>query len=167
MSDQDTAVVEPQATDTSVEAQATDTAADEPGEALLSALRAERATVKALRDELEKARLEGLSETERAVEEARRAGYEAAMSEASKRLIAQTAAAAAAAAGFADPADVARLVDLDGLQTEAEVAKAVAALAKSKPYLLRRTLSVEQGPRNLDAAAGGSTDDWLRRAAKR
>ena len=86
MSDQDTAVVEPQAADAADEAQTTDTAADEPGEALLSALRAERATVKALRDELEKARLEGLSETERAVEEARRAGYEAAMSEASRRL---------------------------------------------------------------------------------
>ena len=154
------------------------TAGEQPGEqqepsendGLIKALHAERQTVKELKAELaklskaqEKARLESLSETERAIEEAKKAGFEEAMNSVKAEMTRSKVTAAAAAAGFADPADASGFLNVEDLQTDEDVAKAVADLAKAKPYLLKRAAQpLEQGQQGKEKS--GSPNDWLRGA---
>lgn len=119
-------------------------------------------------EEAERERLESLSEQERAIEEARKSGYEAALAEQREVLIRTQVMAAATAANFADPNDAAIYLPLDSLADEAAVKKAVAKLAEDKPYLLRPTApgpKLEQGPRGTGPAS--SSEDWLAAAFKK
>ena len=137
---------------------------------LAKALHAERQTIKELKAQLhelrqsqEKVRLESLSEAERAVEEAKRAGYEEAMASVKADLTKSKVTAAAAAAGFADPGDASGFLDVAALDSDDDISKAVADLAKAKPYLLKRTAqSLEQGQQGKSKNEG--PNDWLRSA---
>lgn len=137
---------------------------------LLKALHSERSTVKELKAQLakmesesEKKRLESLSEADRKVEEARKEGYESALAAMKTDVTKSKVTAAAAAAGFADPADASGFLDVAALDTDADVKSAIEALAKAKPYLLKRTqVSLEQGPQGNDPKQ--SPSDWLRKA---
>ena len=139
---------------------------------LLKALHGERATVKELKaqvakmmKESEKTRMESLSEVERAVEEARKAGYESAVGELRGDLNRSKITAAAASAGFADPADAAGFLPVAELDSDDAVAAAVAELAKAKPYLLKRTAApLEQGVQGKDTPP--SATDWIRGVMK-
>jgi hypothetical protein len=135
---------------------------------LNQALHAERQNSKTLKAALTKKerdaetqRVASLTEAEQAVEKARKEGRDEAIAELKGDLTRSRVTAAAAAAGFADPADAAGFLDLSGLDTEDDVAAAVAALAKLKPYLLKRTqASLEQGPKGKESSA--TPADWLR-----
>lgn len=141
--------------------------------AMYAALKTLREQVKgheaATRKAEQKARLEAMSEQERAVEEARQAGYEEALL-AQREVVTRTlVTAAATAANFADPADALRYLDPKELEDEAAVAKAVTKLAADKAYLLKPSPQgpmLEQGPRGSgkpDAESG----DWLGAAIRR
>lgn len=142
--------------------------AKEEDNPLLKALHAERKTVKELKQQLdqfskaaEEKRLSALSEQERAIEEARKAGFEDAMSSVRGDLVKSKVTAAAAAAGFADPADAASFMDVAGIETDEDIAQAVADLAKAKPYLLKRTsVPLEQGQQGQGMSSTPS--DWPR-----
>lgn len=136
---------------------------------LMKALQAERASNKelksalaALQKEAEQTKLAALTDSERAVEEARRAGYEAALAEVKGEMTKSKVTAAAAAAGFADPADAIGFlgsVDLDG---DEAISAAIGELAKAKPYLLKRSAApLEQGVQSKQTK---SPSDWLREA---
>ena len=137
---------------------------------LLKALHSERSTVKELKaqiakmeSESEKKRMESLSEAERAIEEARKAGYESALAEMKADVTRSKVTAAAAAAGFADPADASGFLNVAELDTDADVKAAIEALAKAKPYLIKRAqVTLEQGPQGTDPKQ--SPSDWLRKA---
>lgn len=137
---------------------------------LAKALHAERQTIKELKAQLhelrqqqDKIKLESLSEAERAVEEAKRAGYEEAMASVKADLTRSKVTAAAAAAGFADPGDASGFLDVAALDGDDDITKAVADLAKAKPYLLKRTAqSLEQGQQGRSKT--DSPNDWLRSA---
>lgn len=169
--DQTTTPAEP-AEDT--QGQAEQPAGEEPeGDAkLLKALHAERATIKELKAQLaaiskqqEEQRLASLSETERAIEEARKAGYEAALGEYRGEMLKSKVTAAAAAAGFADPGDAVGFLNVAELEDEASISAAIGELAKAKPYLLKRThVPLEQGQQGKAAVGGKTPSDWLRAA---
>ena len=121
------------------------------------------------KDAAETARLKALPEQERALEEARKAGREEALKETHAASIATLVTAVATASNFADPADAKTMLDLDSLTDEAAVKKAVAALASSKPYLLKPAQGggrLEQGPRGT-GKTGDSNDDFLRASINR
>lgn len=129
--------------------------------------RQQQKKLKAQIDELtkaqEKVRMESLSEAERAIEEAKRAGYEEAMASVKADLTKSKVTAAAAAAGFADPGDASGFLDVASLDSDDEITKAVADLAKNKPYLLKRTAqALEQGQQGKSKS--DSPNDWLRSA---
>lgn len=144
------------------------------GDGLVKALASEREQVKSLKSELAKfrkaaedQRLESLSEAERAVELARAEGREAALAEVRGERVSVMVRAAAVQAGFADPSDVAGFLDLGGIEPDAAaVDAAVAALAESKPYLLRQKQSVAeplpQGPQSASQGRERSADEWIR-----
>lgn len=135
---------------------------------LLKALHAERKTVKELKQQLdqfskaaEEQRLSALSEQERAIEEARKSGFDEAMSSVKADLVKSKVTAAAASAGFADPGDAASFMDVAAIETDDDIAQAVADLAKAKPYLLKRTsVPLEQGQQGQPMSSTPS--DWLR-----
>lgn len=167
MSDENTTEVEA----TEVEAQESDEQPEQGKESSLAkALHAERQTIKELKAQLhemrqsqEKARMESMSEAERAVEEAKKAGYEEAMASVKADLTRSKVTAAAAAAGFADPADASGFLNVAELDSDDDVAKAVADLAKSKPYLLKRAAqSLEQGQQGKSRT--DNPNEWLRSA---
>ena len=115
----------------------------------------------ATRKATEKARLEAMSEQERAIEEARQEGYQKALEEQRGVVLRTQVTAAALASNFADPEDALRYLDVASLTDEAAVKKAVDKLATDKPYLLKQgpaTPSLEQGPRGSKPPGGG---DWL------
>ncbi len=135
---------------------------------LMKALHSERASNKELKAQLaqlakasEEARLASLSDQDRIVEEARNAGYEKAVGELRADVTRSKVTAAAAAAGFADPGDAAGFLSIGSLDSDESVTDAVAELAKSKPYLLKRsTVALEQGVQQKGSAASAS--DWVR-----
>ena len=159
----------PASEDTSGATETTETK-DDADNPLLKALHSERSTVKELKAQLakmesesEKRRMESLSEAERAIEEARKSGYESALAEMKADVTKSKVTAAAAAAGFADPADAGGFLDIAALESDADVKAAIDALAKAKPYLLKRTqVNLEQGPQGGDPKQ--SPSDWLRKA---
>ena len=137
---------------------------------LAKALHAERQTIKELKKELhelraaqDKIKMESLSEAERAVAEAKKAGYDEAMASVRADLTKSKITAAAAAAGFADPGDASGFLDIAALESDDEISKAVADLAKAKPYLLKRAAqSLEQGQQGKSKSS--DPNDWLRGA---
>ena len=134
---------------------------------LLATLKTLRSQVKDIEAATEKQRLESLSDQERAIEEAKAAARAEVEAEYRATLVKAQAEAAAVAAGFADPADIGGFLDLSGLNTEAEVKAAVAALAEAKPYLLKSAPKpaqpIGQGPK-APANPTASPSDWLRSA---
>jgi hypothetical protein len=124
---------------------------------MFSSIRALRDQVKAHEGEKRASELAAMSETERAVTEARQAGYDAAVAESRDTVTGALVSAAAAAAGFLNPADAGRFLDLSAIE---DVEGAVAALAKERPYLTRVAAApgLPQGPRG---AAIASDSDWL------
>lgn len=115
------------------------------GKAALAAERAARkAAEKAAKDagaELEKLRKASMTDTEKAIAEAKAEGRQAAMAEANQRLL-RSEIRAAAAGKLADPDDAPLLLgDLDGfLDAQGEpntkaISSAIDGLVKAKPYL--------------------------------
>jgi Arc/MetJ family transcription regulator len=171
MSDENTAPADDTAGEQTEQGEAEQTEQENGKESSLAkALHAERQTIKELKAQLhelrqqqDKIKLESLSEAERAVEEAKRAGYEEAMQAVKADLTRSKVTAAAAAAGFADPGDASGFLDVSSLDGDDDIVKAVADLAKNKPYLLKRTAqSLEQGQQSKSKA--DSPNDWLRSA---
>ena len=131
----------------------------------------------------EKLERERETETEKLVREAEQRGREAALAEATTKLV--TAEVKAAAAGrFRDPADALSLIDHDELVAEADDGKrakligdALDDIAEAKPYLLGTSTSddggerrglVSQGARSgQQQGGGGDPDAWLRRGRRR
>lgn len=156
-------VVEPQ-TDT-LDTDVTDNDGDESATKALIAQRREikelKATLAKITKQSEAQRLESMSEAERAVEEAKKAGYDEAMSSVRRDLTTAKVTAAAAKAGFADPGDAAGFLALDDLDGDDAIAAAVDALVKAKPYLLaKRTPPIEQGQQGKPGEQAPT--DWLR-----
>lgn len=92
--------------------------------------------------ELEKLRTEQLSESEKAIVEARQEARKEALGEVNQRLIAAEIRAAAATAGAIDTDDVVQLVDATQITVEDDgtivgVNDVVAALLEAKPHLVR------------------------------
>lgn len=127
----------------------TDTTAstDAVSRAELKKIRSETASLrrrtKDAESELEKLRTEQLSESEKAIAQARQEARQEALGEANQRVIAAEIRAAAAAAGAIDPDVVVKLVDPaeitiadDG--TIADVSDVVAALLETKPFLVKQ-----------------------------
>lgn len=171
MSDENTAPAEDTAGEVNEQAEGEQQdGGNEKESSLAKALHAERQTIKELKAQLhqmkaeqDKIKLESLSEAERAVEEAKRAGYEEAMASVKADLTKSKVTAAAAAAGFADPGDASGFLDVASLDSDDEITKAVADLAKNKPYLLKRTAqALEQGQQGKSKS--DSPNDWLRSA---
>jgi hypothetical protein len=150
------------AEETTTETSVTETTTTEPTdvEKLKKALEAERAgrrdaerSRKAADSELEKLRTASLSETEKAIAEAKAAGRTEALAETGKRLAAAELRAAAAAAGL-DVAEVLDLVDLtrfvgeDGNPDEKAIAEAVTKFAglRGEPAVTTRP-GLDLGPR--------------------
>jgi hypothetical protein len=138
-----------------------------------------------LEQELEQLRAANLSENERAVEDARREGREAAEREASARIV-RADVRAAAASRLRDPDDALAHLDVDelaGLDDDARgaaIASALDELIERKPYLAaagggdedgERTGVLSQGSRTRrargDEAGGSDSSAWLRKAARR
>lgn len=131
--------------------------------------------VKELETELAKFREETMSETEKAIAQARQESRAEALAEVNRRLV--TAELRAAAGGrLNDPEDAVRFIDLeqfevgtDGEVDRTAVAAAVAELVKKKPYLAvgatRPAGDADQGARTgLNTPIGG--DDQLLRDIK-
>jgi hypothetical protein len=130
--------------------------------------------------ELDKVRDASRSDLERAVEAARKEGAQVATQAANSRLVKAEARALAAGAKFRDPSDaVAFLGDLssvkvtaDGDVDTASLEKALADLAKAKPYLLaeepptRPVGDPGQGPRDSAPASHGALMNDLIRATR-
>jgi membrane protein involved in colicin uptake len=122
-------------------------------------------------EQAEAERKKALPEQERLLEEARKAGREEALKETHAASIATLVTAMATASNFADPADAKTMLNLEELADEAAVRKAVAALATSKPYLLKPAPAgarLEQGPRGTGKSSDGTSgDDFLRNTINR
>lgn len=95
-------------------------------------------------DELAEIRKGQMSESEKAIEEARTAGRDEATSAANERVI-RSEVRAAAAGKLEDPADAVKFLDLgkfkvgdDGNVDEAAITSAIDELVKDKPYLAAR-----------------------------
>jgi hypothetical protein len=120
------------------------------------------------------------SDLERAVDAARKEGAQAATQTANARLVKAEARALAASAKFRDPSDaVAFLGDLSSVKVDSEgsvdttaLERALADLAKAKPYLLaeepptRPTGNPGQGPRDNGPAGHGALMNDLIRATR-
>jgi hypothetical protein len=139
------------------------------------ARRAAERAAKAAQAEIEKLREATLSETERAIAEAKRLGREEALTEANSRLV--FAEAKAAATGrLTDPADIAAFIDLaqfdvseDGSVDTKAINSAIDDLLKSKPYLAAQRVggSVDGGARGKPQSAQSDMNSLIRRAAGR
>jgi hypothetical protein len=123
-----------------------------------------------------------MSDTEKAVAEAREEGYRAAMAEVGTREL-RAYVREAAAGKLRDPADAVRLLDLDALaevkedDRDAAIRDAIDHLIGSKPYLALDTNGA-RGPASLitqgarsgatpdPGAAASSPDEWIRRSAR-
>jgi hypothetical protein len=99
--------------------------------------------------------------------EAARAAQAKAEGEARERLINSALINAAAKANFSDPADAVKLIDAGALEVADDGAvigadKAIEALAKEKPYLLKKA-SAATSPTNAARDAGTRSDDDMRK----
>lgn len=169
MSENEAVQAEDTTADTSVE-EPVEQQQDDPAEPLKKALHSERQTVKELKQQLaalskqqEEQRLASMSEQERAIEEAKAAGRAEAMAQVQRDLTRAQVTAAAAAAGFADPADASGFLPLDDLADEQAVKDAVAQLAQTKPYLLKKAApaSIPQGPQGGQISKS-DPNEWIR-----
>lgn len=120
---------------------------DTVSRAELKKIRSETASLrrraKEAESELEKLRTEQLSESEKAIAQARQEARQEALGEANQRVIAAEIRAAAAAAGAIDPDDVVALIDSSGIAVDDDgtvtgTTDAVRALLKAKPHLVRQ-----------------------------
>ena len=128
----------------------------EPGKAALEAERRARKEaerrLKVAEAEVEKAKVAGLSESERAVEEARHTAREETAA-GFKTKLAASALRAAAAAKLQDPEDALRFLDLAAIKVDDEgevdtkgLAGMVDGLLKEKPYLAANPPAARPGP---------------------
>lgn len=108
---------------------------------------------KAAKDELDKLRAATMSDSEKAIAEAKAEGRKEALSEANARLV-RAEIKSAAAGKLADPQDAAhflgdlnRFVDDKGDIREKDITTAIDELVKSKPYLSRKSGSADGGQR--------------------
>jgi hypothetical protein len=139
------------------------------------ARQAEAKRAKQLEAELETLRAGTMSETEKAIEKAKKEGRAEAGAAFNKRLV-QAEVRAAAAGKLADPEDAIRFLDLDEFKVADEgdvdkkaITKALEDLVKQKPYLAagatRPTGDADQGARG--GPAGSSMNDLIRNAIRR
>jgi len=101
-----------------------------------------------------------LNETKQALAETQRLAQE--------RLVRNAVLAAAARVGFNDPDDAMRLIDQGTLEVREDgsvdgVEKAIQAIAKSKPYLVRGKPQPAVAPTNPEGQAQRPTDEQMRR----
>lgn len=134
---------------------------------LLSTLAANKQALKQATAAQEQARLAGLDEASRKLEEAKAAGRAEAETAYKLELAKAQVKAAAAAKGFNDPADAHSMIpDLSALEAEADIMAAVEKLAADKPYLVKqapKAPKLEGGPQGGgkdSVASDGNT--WLR-----
>lgn len=153
-----------------------DNAADDVA-ALKAALANERKRFEKAERELAELRKSQMSESEKALAEARAEGRKAALGEVTERLLAAEVRAAAAAK-MADPGDAVHLLDLDGLADDdgsvdsKAVAARIDALLKDKPYLAKPAAGGGGSGRPPQGARDGgsdaaSADEYLRGLVKR
>ncbi len=139
------------------------------------ARQAETKRAKQLEAELDKLRAGAMSETEKAIEQAKKEGRAEAGATYNKRLV-QAEVRAAAAGKLADPEDAIRFLDLDQFKVDDDgdvdkkpITKALEDLVKAKPYLsagaTRPTGDADQGARG--GPAGSSMNDLIRSALRR
>lgn len=138
---------------------------------LLSALSAQKTKIKQAESAQEAARLAGLDEAERKIEEAKAAGRLEAETTYKLELTRARISAAAAAKGFNDPADAHSMIpDLSALDAETDIMAAVEKLAADKPYLVKQETNpkrkppLEGGPQGDKKVNQQSGSDWLRGA---
>lgn len=120
-------------------------------------------------DEFEKAaeerRLAEMSEAEKAIEAAEKAGYERAAQELGVQLLKERVIARAHGL-LQDPTDAVALIDISelSLDDEESIDKALQALVEAKPHLRVRKggQSIDQGPVGERTNASASPNDWLR-----
>jgi hypothetical protein len=134
------------------------------------ALVAERAEVKRLKAELkeretqdEQARRAAMTDQERALAEAKDAARRETVQEYDARIL--KLRVQAKAADFHDPDLVSSLLDLDADAKDDEIDRALADLAKERPYLVKApgVRPMPQGPRSGSKSGDDVTgDDWLR-----
>jgi hypothetical protein len=145
-------------------------------DALRRSLDNERKRREKAQTELDDLRKKHMSESEKALAEARAEGRKAAMGDVTKRLLAAEVRAAAAAK-MADPGDAVHLLDLDGLADDdgnidsKGIGSRIDALLKEKPYLAKPATprtpgKPPQGARD-GANNGSGADDFLRSVVKR
>lgn len=145
---------------------------------LRAAVAAERRKRQQLETDIDKLRKAQMSESEKAMAEAKAEGRKAALSEVSSRLLAAEVRAVAADR-MADPADAVHLLDLDGLvddegtvDTKALIAR-IDALLVDKPYLAKSgaaRAAAAKAPQGARPDGGGdrtSGDNFIRTAVKR
>lgn len=150
------------------------------GDAGKAALEAERRArrdadkaLKSVQAELEKLRTANMSESERAVAEARAEGRKEAFAESTSRL-ARAELRAVAAGKLADPDDAAALIgDLSQFVTASgdvdtkAMTSAIDVLVKAKPYLAPQAAKAAPLPGGGATPSNGvSFDNWIRDAAK-
>lgn len=162
-------------TGTTEQAEPDTSTTEELGDAGKRALDAERTRAKeaerrakTLERELEQLRTSQLSESERAVAEAKAAGRTEVLAEVGARMARSEMRAAAARAGLdidgdLDYLDMARFVGDDGEPSEREIAKYIATRAESQPRGTSPGLA--QGARST--ASGGDMNSLIRQAAGR
>lgn len=136
--------------------------ADAVSRAELKKIRSETAALrrrtKEAEAELEKLRTEQLSETEKAIAEARNVARQEVLGEVNQRLVAAEIRAAAAKAAAIDPDDIVKLVDTAQVAVDDQgdivgVDEAVAELLEAKPHLVK-----QPDPRFKVPADGGATN---------
>lgn len=152
-------------------------ATDTLGDAGKKALEAERNRAKSAERELRSAqkaleteRAKGLSESERAIAEAKQQGRQEAAQESGKRLARAEIRAAAASKGLdvaeiLEDLDLSRFVDESGEPDEKSIGKAITRWAAIAPTSTRPRGDVDQGTRGTPAA--GDMNQWIRQAAGR
>lgn len=150
----------------------------DPGKRALDAERNARRTAekaaKAAQAELEKLREASLSETERAINQARKESREETQRELNVRLV-KAEAKAVATGRLADPEDITRYIDLSQFEVDDDgnvdvkaLNKEIDVLLKSKPYLAAQRVGgdVDSGARGK-AATANDMNQMIRKAAGR
>jgi len=159
------------AQESSVEENAGGDETGESGAGLENALRRLKDENKGLKSRLssfeaqvEEDRKASMTDHEKALEEARLAGFQEATDSQRVEVLQAKVVAAAAAAGYADPADAPGLLGkgLSELGDDKAINSAVESLAEKKPYLL----AAREKPPEFEQGQQGKTrtdGDWLRR----
>lgn len=137
--------------------------------AILADLAKERSARKQLQSELEQLRQASMSETEKAIAQAKAEGRESALKEIGDRIV-RAEVKAAATGKLADPDDAIHLLDMaglvqaDGTVDSKAVSSAIDALVAAKPYLsaMPGAGSGEGGPRGNSSNNPLNGDPLLR-----